>query len=107
MKNNIPKILLKIYLRRQPVHLRLPRFNFLMRYGWMKNSLEDLRSEFFPDTEKKGGSEVIKSPREPSLEAQKLIHAHLQGKRGVYEVTHWVRGRGNGEGKRKKGKDKG
>ena len=94
---NIPKILIKTYLRRQPIHLRLSRFNFLTRYSWLKNLLEDLKPEFFPP-EKADDSAipVVDLTEEPSAAALLRIRAQLQGRRGLYEVTAWTRRRGNG-----------
>lgn len=96
---NVPKILLRTYLRRQPVHLRLSRFNFLTRYGWLKNLLEDLKPELFPQ-------KVEDSP----LEAEDLVPEHedktaleksnqfrIKGKKGLYTAEYRLGKRGNGE----------
>ena len=94
---NIPKRLLKTpikrYIKRQPASLRLARFNALSRYSWLKGSLEDLRPELFPQP---GKVPSLPVSAEPSAEAQQLIHTQIRGRRGLYEVTHWLRKRGNG-----------
>ncbi|MEO0458702.1 MAG: phosphate ABC transporter substrate-binding protein [Cyanobacteria bacterium P01_A01_bin.114] len=94
---NVPKILIKTYLRRQPIHLRLSRFNFLTRYSWLKNLLEDLKPELFPEpAEDTAPKESLATTTEPSDTTQSLIQAKLQGKQGLYQVISWLGKRGNG-----------
>lgn len=93
---NIPKILLKTYLRRQPVHLRLQRFNIFARYSWLKNVLEDLRPELFPPEEPEPPEEgALEVPEVDAVVAQ-LIDAQVRGRRGIYQVERWLGKRGQG-----------
>ncbi|MCG8365601.1 MAG: hypothetical protein MJA27_20000 [Pseudanabaenales cyanobacterium] len=94
---NIPKILLKTYLRRRPIHIRLARFNFLSRYSWLKNLLADLKPELFPPQP----APLVEQPpvEEPDAEAiaAHLLDAQVRGRQGLYQVERWLgqRGRGN------------
>lgn len=92
---NIPKILLKTYLRRQPVHLRLQRFNFLTRYSWLKNLIEDLRPELFPP-EEPVVEEAVPEAAIDEAEIAHLIDAQVRGKQGTYQVERWLGKRGQG-----------
>ncbi|MBE9062987.1 hypothetical protein [cf. Phormidesmis sp. LEGE 11477] len=93
---NIPKILVKTYLRRQPVHLRLSRFNYLSRYGWLQNLLADLRPEFFSDSDLV--EETIEEPVGKESEDFLLptIGREIQGQQGRYKVHGYLMKRGNG-----------
>lgn len=94
---NIPKILLKTYLRRQPIHLRLSRFNFLTRYSWLTNLLADLKPEFFPELEAdEQTKDFEQSVEKADSQALQLIGRRLQGTQGWYEVAHWLKKRGQG-----------
>lgn len=46
--SNIPQVLVKYYLRRYPVRIRLTQFNFLARWAWMSPILEEIKPELFP-----------------------------------------------------------
>jgi hypothetical protein len=96
----ITEILLRSYLRRNPIHLRLDRFNFLYRYAWLKNVLEELRPELFPDSIE----EPIEEPIAPAADAETPIAldpTNLQGKKigglhGIYQVDRFLSQRGRG-----------
>ena len=45
---NIPKVVVKYYLRRYPARIRLTQFNFLSRWAWMSPILAELKPELFP-----------------------------------------------------------
>lgn len=93
---NVPKILLKTYLRRQPVHLRLQQFNFLARYSWLKNLIEDLRPELFPpEPAVPEAEQPAESPEDAAIAAH-LIDAQVRGQQGVYRVERWIGRRGQG-----------
>jgi len=92
----IPQILLKAYLRRNPVHLRLNQFNFLSRYSWLKNILEELRPEFFPD-KTVAEAPVLTPSLEPPESAIRFIGETIQGKLGSYMVERWQEPRGRGQ----------
>jgi len=46
--SNIPKVVVKYYLRRYPARIRLTQFNFLSRWAWMSPILAELKPELFP-----------------------------------------------------------
>ncbi|MEB3294497.1 MAG: hypothetical protein VKJ24_15175, partial [Synechococcales bacterium] len=96
----ITEILLRSYLRRNPIHLRLERFNFLYRYAWLKNVLEELRPELFPDQPE----EAIALPPEPvapeeipiALDPTTLRGKKIGGLHGIYQLDRFVAQRGRG-----------
>jgi len=93
---NVPKILLRTYLRRRPVHIRMAQFNFLARYGWLKNLLQDLRPELFPpEPEAVEEAEPAEVVDEAAIAAH-LIHAEVRGRQGIYQVERWLGRRGQG-----------
>ena len=96
LMKNIPRILVRTYLRRRPVHIRLARFNFLSRYSWLKNVLEDLKPELFPHSEDKPATDFEPAPEGPSEAVLKLLDEKLQGRQGIYTARRWLRQRGNG-----------
>ncbi|MEM9483358.1 MAG: substrate-binding domain-containing protein [Cyanobacteria bacterium P01_F01_bin.116] len=93
---NIPKILLRTYLRRRPVHIRFARFNFLARYSWLKNLLEDLKPELFPEKPEEQPASALEDVETASEDVLKLLDEKLKGKRGIYEVQRWLGKRGHG-----------
>lgn len=93
---NIPKILLKTYLRRRPVHLRLKRFNFLTRYSWLKNLLEDLKPELFPPEAPPAVEPVEEADDAAAAIATQLLAAEVRGRQGLYRVERWLGVRGQG-----------
>jgi len=93
---NIPQILLKTYLRRRPVHLRLKRFNYLTRYSWLKNLLEDLKPELFPPEAPPAVEPVEETDEEAAAIAAQLIEAEVRGRQGLYRVERWLGTRGQG-----------
>lgn len=93
----IPQILLKAYLRRNPVHLRLNQFNFLSRYSWLKNILEELRPELFPDKAAVAETPVLTSSSEPPESAVHFIGQTIRGQLGSYIVESWQEARGRGQ----------
>ncbi len=92
----IPQILLKAYLRRNPVHLRLNQFNFLSRYSWLKNILEELRPELFPD-KTVAEAPVLTASLEPPESAVHFIGQTVRGQLGSYIVERWQEARGRGQ----------
>ena len=93
---NIPKILLKTYLRRRPIHLRLARFNFLSRYSWLKNLLEDLKPELFPAEPEPDETETVDEAPDIEAIAAHLLDAQVRGRQGIYQVERWLGQRGQG-----------
>lgn len=93
---NIPKILLKTYLRRRPVHIRLARFNFLARYAWLKNLLEDLKPELFPAEPAPKVAETVDEAPDMEAIAAHLLDAQVRGRQGIYQVERWLGQRGQG-----------
>ncbi|MDJ0703926.1 MAG: substrate-binding domain-containing protein [Leptolyngbyaceae cyanobacterium MO_188.B28] len=93
---NIPRILLKTYLRRRPIHLRLARFNFLARYSWLKNLLEDLRPELFPPEPPPPAEEPTVEELDVDAISAHLLDAKVRGRQGVYQVERWLSQRGRG-----------
>ncbi|MEO1093880.1 MAG: phosphate ABC transporter substrate-binding protein [Cyanobacteria bacterium J06638_28] len=92
---NIPKILLRTYFRQHPANIRLARFNFLARYSWLQNLLEDLRPELFPSELEPEVEEPPVDEREAEAAAQ-LIDAQVRGRQGLYQVESWIGRRGQG-----------
>ena len=93
---NIPKILLRTYLRRRPIHIRFARFNFLARYSWLKNLLDDLKPELFPEKPDDQPTTAVEAVETASDDVLKILNEKLKGKRGIYEVQQWLRKRGHG-----------
>lgn len=92
---NIPKILLRNYFRQHPANIRLARFNFLARYSWLQNLLEDLRPELFPPEPEPEVEEPLVDDQEAEA-AARLIDAQVRGNQGVYQVESWLGRRGQG-----------
>jgi hypothetical protein len=46
--SNVPKVIVKYYLQRYPVRIRLTQFNFLSRWAWMSPILAEIKPELFP-----------------------------------------------------------
>jgi PBP superfamily domain len=46
--SNIPKVVVKYYLQRYPLRIRLTQFNFLARWAWMSPILAEIKPEIFP-----------------------------------------------------------
>jgi PBP superfamily domain len=46
--SNIPKVVVKYYLRRYPIRVRLSQFNLLARWAWMSPILAEIKPELFP-----------------------------------------------------------
>ena len=46
--SNVPKVVVKYYLQRYPVRIRLTQFNFLSRWAWMSPILAEIKPELFP-----------------------------------------------------------
>lgn len=63
---NIPSILLKHYLKRNPNPLdRLRRYNFLSRFVWIQPILEEIKPEIFPEeTPEVVDTEIEQTPTE-------------------------------------------
>ena len=93
---NIPRILLKTYLRRQPVNVRFQRFNFLARYGWLTNLLEDLKPELFPPEPPPPAEEPTVEELDVEAITAHLLDAEVRGRRGIYRVERWLGKRGQG-----------
>lgn len=47
--SKVPKAVVKAYIKRYPVKLRLSRFNKLKKYAWMKSMWVEIRDELFPE----------------------------------------------------------
>ena len=47
--SKVPKAVVKAYLKRYPVQLRLSRFNKLKKYAWMQSMWVEIRDELFPE----------------------------------------------------------
>ena len=65
MLKKLPKAVVKAYLNRYPVKLRLSRFNQLQKYSWMKSMWVEIRDELFPesaDNEEDSSSIVVAKP---------------------------------------------
>ena len=94
---SIPKTLLKTYLRRLPAPTRQVRFNFLGRYSWLKDLLEDLRPELFPPEPAPPAEETqIEEDVDTAAIAAQLLNAKVQGRQGIYQVERWLGSRGQG-----------
>ena len=92
----ILQALLTLYLRRYPNRLRLSQFNFLARYGWLKNALEEIRPALFPK-QKEEETVAEATPEEPpSDEVIQILASEIRGRRGHYRVEQWRYRRGQG-----------
>jgi hypothetical protein len=96
----VAQILLRAYLRRNPINVRLSQFNFLSRYSWMKNVLEELRPEIFPQRSIPQ-SPTIDPPIAGEETTESLVHHPLIGQKlrglyGTYEVESGYAKRGQG-----------
>jgi ABC-type phosphate transport system substrate-binding protein len=92
----IARILLSAYLRRHPTHIRLSQFNFLSRYVWLKDLLNEIRPELFPPEPETERLEAVE-PEAPGEEVAKLLKAEIRGRRGTYRVERWLGKRGTGQ----------
>jgi hypothetical protein len=96
----VGQILLQAYLRRYPVNIRLSQFNYLSRYSWLKNVLEELQPELFPNSVLPPAVDEI--PEEADLEAaDRLLHhpligQQLRGLHGTYSIDSGYSQRGQG-----------
>ena len=95
----IAQIILRAYLRRNPVHLRLSRFNYFTRYSWLKNVLVDLKPELFPAHSE---TTIVEPEPEKGSAAQaellQLVHPligkKLKGNQGTYRIDAFLRQQG-------------
>lgn len=92
----IAQVLLTAYLRRHPDHIRLSQFNYLSRYVWLKDLLDEIRPELFPREPEAEQLEAVEAEA-PSEEIVKLLKAEIRGRRGTYRVEHWLGKRGMGQ----------
>ncbi|NJN20417.1 MAG: hypothetical protein HC812_03400 [Leptolyngbya sp. RL_3_1] len=93
---NIPKILLRSYLRRQPQTLRLSQFNYFSRYSWLTDILNELRPELFPKPDVAADAEAALALAPPDQVVLQILDAKIRGQRGTYHVLQWLRSRGTG-----------
>jgi serine/threonine protein kinase len=94
----VGQILLRTYLRRNPVNIRLSQFNYLSQYSWLKNVLEELQPELFPDSVTPPA--VDETPEESKLDGDRLLHhpiigQQLRGLHGTYSIDSGYSQRGN------------
>ena len=47
--SKVPKAVVKAYLKRYPIKLRLSKFNNLRKYAWMKSMWVEIQDELFPE----------------------------------------------------------
>ncbi|MEB3210443.1 MAG: hypothetical protein VKL39_03785, partial [Leptolyngbyaceae bacterium] len=93
----VTQILLRAYLRRYPARFRLSQFNFLSKYSWIKNVLEDLRPEFFPPLDDEGADvEGVPFDAVPRNIIHPLEGREIRGDRGTYRMDTFQYARGNG-----------
>jgi hypothetical protein len=93
---NIPKILLRRYLRFYPQANQLGQFNYLARYTWLGDLLTELRPEFFPQPEAAATDDDAVEIAPPDPVVLQILDTHIRGQRGTYHVEQWLRARGTG-----------
>ncbi|MFN6486098.1 MULTISPECIES: substrate-binding domain-containing protein [unclassified Nostoc] len=70
----LPQTIVKVYLQRYPIQLRLSQFNVLSRYSWLQPILADIYDELFPkapdtvEETKKAISEPVVLPKEAGVQ---------------------------------------
>lgn len=76
--------------------MRLSQFNYLARYDWLVDLLNEIRPELFPEEAKE--TEITEEFLEeaPSEYVLQIVDADIRGQRGTYHVNRWVGRRGMG-----------
>ncbi|MDX2097491.1 MAG: hypothetical protein SFW36_06910, partial [Leptolyngbyaceae cyanobacterium bins.59] len=94
----IPETLLLFFLRRYPPPARLSWFNFLGRYVWLKDLLDEVYPQLFPQRQEviEEESAEILTPIVDARVLGILEDSEIQGKQGCYRARHYVGARGNG-----------
>ncbi|MBW4519989.1 MAG: substrate-binding domain-containing protein [Scytolyngbya sp. HA4215-MV1] len=95
----IAEVLLLTFLRRYPLPTRLSLFSYLGRYAWLKDVLEALRPELFPQRQEalaEEAPEAVLPPPDDSVLGI-LERGEIQGRVGYYKADTYlgVRGRGH------------
>ncbi|MGD1906557.1 MAG: hypothetical protein ACFB0C_11250 [Leptolyngbyaceae cyanobacterium] len=93
---NVPKILLRRYLRFYPEANQLGQFDYLSRYRWMGDLLNELRPEFFPEDKTTEAASEDLEAAPPDEVVLQILDTHIRGQRGTYHVEQWLRARGAG-----------
>ena len=70
----IPENLIKAYLQRYPVNIRLARFNWLNGYTWLQPTLAEIQDELFPPEPERAGEEKKAIAEPVSLPAAAGVH---------------------------------
>lgn len=93
----IPEILLRSFLRRYPIPTRIYLVNYLGQYVWLKDVLEELRPELFPQREAPEAelAEAV-SPKPDASVLGILDRSEIQGRLGRYQAETYLGQRGNG-----------
>jgi hypothetical protein len=94
----IAEVLLRTFLRRYPLPTRLSLFSYLGRYAWLKDVLEALRPELFPQRREaleEAVPETIAPPPDDSILGI-LQAGEIQGRVGYYKAETYLGMRGRG-----------
>lgn len=93
----IAEILLCRFLRRYPVPTRLSLFTHLHQYSWLKDVLEELRPELFPENRDLTATEITTADPTPDDRVLSLLkRSEIQGRLGYYKIETYLGSRGNG-----------
>ncbi len=95
---NIPAILLQLFLRRYPLPTRLSLFSYFGQYAWLKDVLEELRPELFPEQRARQEPEVA-APIVAAPDAKILgilERSEIRGRSGYYQAQEYLGPRGQG-----------
>jgi hypothetical protein len=94
--SNIPKIILRRYLGGQSPQARLAQFNYLSRYSWLGDILNELEPELFPKEAKAEATVEVIPETAPDEVVLQILDTQVRGQRGIYRVDHWLSQRGTG-----------
>jgi hypothetical protein len=93
----IPEILLRQFLLRYPIQVRLNWVAYLGKYAWLKTILDEIRPELFPAKPEVLAQEVVPLTPAPDPEILELLQrSEIQGKVGYYQVLSYLGPRGHG-----------
>jgi hypothetical protein len=93
----IAEVLLRRLLWRYPLPTRINLFSYFGQYAWLKDVLEELRPELFPQLD--SPEVVVAEPASPLADASVLgilERSEISGRFGYYQAKSYLGQRGNG-----------